>query len=84
MTELITTIKLPPLEKESLQKLNQQIDFFLDKQSIQKQNIRKAIITDFLTNPEPSCANALPPIQYEKPKHYRIQDEYGEKKFIKP
>jgi len=83
MTSLIKNIKLPPLEKSELEKLEKDLTFFLENKHVNK--IRKAVMGDFLNNVDMSCrANTLPPLSYEKPKNYRIQDEFGEKKFIKP
>ncbi len=53
--------------------------------SIKKSNGRKAVLADFLDNTDTlKFPNILQSNQHEKPKHYRIQNEYGEKKFIKP
>jgi len=71
-------IKLPTLEKDSLEKLNMDLTRFLTNSK--QTNIRTAVMSDFLTN-----NRAYIETQYnEKPKNYRIQGEYGEKKVIKP
>lgn len=78
MTNAIQDIKLPILKKDVLERLRVDLNLFLK----QKSKIRRAVLSDFLTNS--SYIDNIPAAQYEKPKHYRIQDEHGEKKFIKP
>mgnify|MGYP006133600449 CR=1 FL=1 len=62
-----------------LDKLNSDLNNILEPKKQIK--MRKAVLGDFMTTPN---ILSLPTVQYEKPKNYRIQDEYGEKKFIKP
>ena len=77
MSPVSTNIKLPMLDKVDLEKIQTDLHYFLKNKK--PPIIRKAVLGDFVT-----IVDTLPPIQYEKLKNYRIQDEYGEKKFIKP
>jgi len=72
-------LTLPPLEKEDLSKLLKCLNNELKCKS--KSKLRNAVMTDFLINGE---ATYMYSDQTERPKQYRIQGEYGEKKFIKP
>lgn len=45
---------------------------------------RKAVLADFLIDPNNQVSEKTPPNKSEKEKKYRIQKEFGEKKFIKP
>ena len=58
----------------------------LDKiENKNNQSFRKAVITDFITNDTNLLVNNNKfLVQQDKVKRYRIQGEFGEKKFIKP
>ena len=74
--------KLPPLEQSEPKKVENDLLFLLQNS---KSKGRKAVLSDFLNNTDTSVSsNTLHPIRDNKPKQYRIQNEYGEKKFIKP
>lgn len=45
---------------------------------------RKAVLADFLNDTRNLVSEKPPPNTSEKEKRYRIQKEFGEKKFIKP
>ena len=45
---------------------------------------RKAVLADFLIDTRNLVSEKPPPTTSEKEKRYRIQKEFGEKKFIKP
>jgi len=45
---------------------------------------RKAVLADFLIDTRNLVSEKPPPNTSEKEKRYRIQKEFGEKKFIKP
>lgn len=79
---MMKTDKLPPLEKSDPKKVENDLLFLLQNS---KSKGRKAVLSDFLNNTDTSVSsNTLRPIRDDKPKQYRIQNEYGEKKFIKP
>lgn len=74
--------KLPPLEQSDSKKVENDLLFLLQNS---KSKGRKAVLSDFLNNTDTSVSsNTLHPIRDDKLKQYRIQNEYGEKKFIKP
>ena len=74
---------LPSLENTDAKKLENDLMFLLDNHNESKW--RKAVLSDFLNNTDTSFySNTLHPLQRDKLKQYRIQNEYGEKKFIKP
>ena len=52
--------------------------------SKQEKVFRKAVLADFLVDTRTLVSEKPPPNTSEKEKRYRIQKEYGEKKFIKP
>ena len=80
---MTTNVKLPPGEKLDTKKLENKILILLGKNYESKG--RKAVLSDFLNNTDASMyQNTEHPLQRDKPKQYRIQNEYGEKKFIKP
>ena len=75
-------IKLPPLVNTDPKKVENDLLFLLKNS---KSNGRKAVLSDFLNNTDTTISsNTLQPVRDDKPKQYRIQNEYGEKKFIKP
>ena len=75
-------IQLPPLNNTDPKKVENDLLFLLQNS---KSKGRKAVLSDFLNNTDTSVSsNTLHPIRDDKPKQYRIQNEYGEKKFIKP
>ncbi len=49
-----------------------------------KKVFRKAVLADFLIDTRNLVSEKPPPNTFEKEKRYRIQKEFGEKKFIKP
>ncbi len=52
--------------------------------SKQEKVFRKAVLADFLVDTRSLVSEKPPPTTSEKEKRYRIQKEFGEKKFIKP
>ena len=50
----------------------------------QEKVFRKAVLADFLIDTRSLGLEKPPPNTTEKEKRYRIQKEFGEKKFIKP
>ena len=50
----------------------------------QEKVFRKAVLADFLIDTRSLVSEKPPPTTSEKEKRYRIQKEFGEKKFIKP
>ena len=50
----------------------------------QEKVFRKAVLADFLIDTRSLVSEKPPPNTTEKEKRYRIQKEFGEKKFIKP
>lgn len=50
----------------------------------QEKVFRKAVLSDFLNDTRSLVSEKPPPNTSEKEKRYRIQKEFGEKKFIKP
>lgn len=66
-------------EMNALERLNIDLNDFLNIKKTKK--MRKAVLSDFISNVE---STKFEPIKNDKPKNYRMQDEYGEKKFIKP
>ncbi len=52
--------------------------------SKQEKVFRKAVLADFLVDTRSLVSEKPPPNKSEKEKRYRIQKEFGEKKFIKP
>ncbi len=50
----------------------------------QEKVFRKAVLADFLIDTRSLVSEKPPPNTSEKEKRYRIQKEFGEKKFIKP
>jgi hypothetical protein len=49
---------------------------------LKNKKMRKAVTADFFTSVKKPKNNKS--IKFDKPKDYRLQVEYGEKKFIKP
>ena len=69
----------PPLGIRAMRKLRDDMDFLLERKKCVR--MRRAVMGDFMATIR---VPSYPVVQHERPKNYRIQDEYGEKKFIKP
>tara|TARA_B100000963_G_C22210273_1_gene486981 strand:+ start:48 stop:269 length:222 start_codon:yes stop_codon:yes gene_type:complete len=72
----------------SLPQLNKKKDPVMNSsttiKSKQEKVFRKAVLADFLVDTRSLVSEKPPPTTSEKEKRYRIQKEFGEKKFIKP
>jgi len=69
--------KIPPHKtiNDILEKINE----------IEKKKVyRKAVLSDFMKDPPKMVLDSHPSIKIDKSQRYRIQGEFGEKKFIKP
>lgn len=76
-------MSLPQLNKKIAPK-DQVINSSTTIKSKQEKVFRKAVLADFLIDTRSLVSEKPPPTTSEKEKRYRIQKEFGEKKFIKP
>ena len=76
-------MSLPQLNKKTAPK-DQVINSSNTIKSKQEKVFRKAVLADFLVDTRSLVSEKPPPNTTEKEKRYRIQKEFGEKKFIKP
>ena len=78
---------LPQLTRRELYKLTVNMNSY-DQQNVKNPPYRKALMCDFMNENE-TPLNKFEHVydqstQFDKPNDYRIQGEYGAKKFIKP
>lgn len=76
-------MSLPQLNTKTAPK-DQVINSSTTIKSKQEKVFRKAVLADFLVDTRILVSEKPPPSTSEKEKRYRIQKEFGEKKFIKP
>ena len=78
--KIYKNMNIPIIENKNLE-----LNILLNYIKIEKGRVfRKAVLSDFIKDTSKKILEISPSINSEKAKNYRIQGEYGERKFIKP